>query len=452
MSIGEILRAFLRPEIAEVRAVARRTWDALPESVKLPEQVLGRAGAGCAATYGVIERCNFACTACYLAEEANPTPPLPFAEVARQLDLMRAHLGPWGNAQITSGEVTLLPCEELVRILRYARSIELSPMVVSNGSILLEDPAYLERLVVEGGLENLAIHVDVTQRGRRGLVEGMGERDLMPLRERFADLVRATRSKTGRRLDAAHTVTVTDENIGEVADVVRWALRNADAFRMLSFLPTAEVGRTTARKHAGGRERLWTEICRGLGVRANEHPWHLGHPSCSSVVLAFVVQAGGDPRVVEVTRAEKAIDRWFLRRLIRGGLAGWRPGGEPRSVAIARLLGRIARHPRFLLEIPAYALYRAASETRLVLQLLARLVTLRRFSVRPFILVVHHFMDAAELETDEGKLRLDACAFRLPIDGRMVPMCELNGSGLRKQLNLHDQARLAPRRKRMTVT
>jgi uncharacterized radical SAM superfamily Fe-S cluster-containing enzyme len=390
-----------------------------------------------------MERCNFACTACYLADEANATPPLPFDDVRAQLDQIRAELGPWGNTQITAGEVTLLPVDELLRILRYAREIQLSPMLMTNGQVLLEDPRYLERLVVDGGLDNLAIHIDTTQRGRHGMARGASERDLMPLRDAFAELVRSTRRRTRRPLHAAHTFTVTADNLGEVADVVRWTLRNADAFRLLSLQPTASVGRTRASRLEGGRERLWSAVCDGLGVHANDSAWQFGHPRCNNIALLFAVSIGQRIRVVEVTRANAPLDRWFFRRLLSGGLAGFRPGGEPARVWLMRLAGRLARHPRLLLEVPFFCGYRAWTERALLARLVAGFCRLERCSVRPFAVVVHHFMDSAELSTDEGRARLQACAFRVPVDGEMVSMCELNGGGRRRELNLRNQVRIA---------
>ncbi len=50
-------------------------------------------------------------------------------------------------------------------------------------------------------------------------------------------------------------------------------------------------------------------------------------------------------------------------------------------------------------------------------------------------------------ETEEGRARLDACTFRLPVNGRMVSMCEMNGTDLRRQSNLEVQARLGAREK-----
>ena len=69
--------------------------------------------------------------------------------------------------------------------------------------------------------------------------------------------------------------------------------------------------------------------------------------------------------------------------------------------------------------------------------------------LHPFVLVVHRFMDADELVTDRGQERLEACAFRVPVDRgggelEMVSMCELNGSGLRAQLNRANRAQREP--------
>jgi hypothetical protein len=37
------------------------------------------------------------------------------------------------------------------------------------------------------------------------------------------------------------------------------------------------------------------------------------------------------------------------------------------------------------------------------------------------------------LATETGKARLDACVFRLPVNGEMVPMCQVNAGGVRER-------------------
>jgi hypothetical protein len=57
-------------------------------------------------------------------------------------------------------------------------------------------------------------------------------------------------------------------------------------------------------------------------------------------------------------------------------------------------------------------------------------------SLRPryFCIVSHHFMSATELATPLGEERLAACAFRVPVDGRLESMCKVNASGLRERV------------------
>ena len=410
-----LLHEFVHPFDQEERSAASAAWARLPESCRTADQSLGRWGAGCTATWGVMERCDFACTACYLSRGANQAPPLPLAEVRRQFETMREYLGPGGRVQVTAGEVTLLPCGELVEILRCARELQLVPMVMTHGQALLRDPRYLERLVVEGGLDRIAIHVDTTQRGRDG-GDPRTERELMGVRDAMADLVRRTRKQTKRRLIAAHTVTVTRQNLPELPDIVRWTAQNADVFRMLALQPVAQVGRT---REEGRPAAVWEAVCMGLGREIRPRTFTFGHQECNEFALIWL--CGKSNEVVEVRRAGSRLDRWFMERWIKGGLRGWTPAGVPPLVAWARLAGRFARDPGMLFSLGFFALARLASDPRL----------LKR--PRPFAVSVHHFMDPDRLDTPQGRERLAACAFKVPLDGRMVSMCEFNGAGLRKR-------------------
>ena len=215
----------------------------------------------CGATHGVLERCDFACTSCYLGEEANSAVPLPREEVFDQLDQLRRFLGPQGKAQITSGEVTLLPRETLGEYVRYAIRIGLDPMVMTHGRRFLEEPDYLQELIEKDGLEKISIHVDSTQRGREEWSPSVTESQLNTLRDQYANLIRDMRAKTGKKLHAAHTVTVTQQNLDQIPDIMGWLVRNLDAFRMVSFQPVAEVGRTQDEAISGPQlSDIWKRI------------------------------------------------------------------------------------------------------------------------------------------------------------------------------------------------
>ena len=277
----------------ERRELCRRRWDTLPEELRTPQQAAGRVHVACGATHGVLERCNFACTSCYLTSIANRVPKLPFAEVREQLDTLRRNLGPMGKVQITAGEVTLLEPEELGRIVAYARKIGLDTMVMTNGQRFTDEPDYLLTLVREHGLRNVAIHVDGTQRGRTGFQVGDGETAQRPVRDHFARLIRETRRRSGRRLDAAHTVTVTRDNVDEIPEILDWTLRNHDAFRMVSFQPVAEVGRTRDRRDSAVTlDAVWSKVCETLGQPLNRDALQFGHPACNIVCPLFVVSLG----------------------------------------------------------------------------------------------------------------------------------------------------------------
>ncbi|MEM7233963.1 MAG: hypothetical protein AAF517_17425, partial [Planctomycetota bacterium] len=128
------LRAFLSPVPSETKDALRRAAQTpLPKEMRGSRQFLGRQYAGCGATVGTMPRCDFACRGCYLGAQANAVPPLPIEATYEQLCRIRSWLGEGGNVQITDGEVTLLPEDELVSIVRYARDIGLVPMLMTHG-------------------------------------------------------------------------------------------------------------------------------------------------------------------------------------------------------------------------------------------------------------------------------------------------------------------------------
>ncbi len=410
----------LARETAETRAVLAAAWAALPASLRLPTQFLGRQYAGCAATIGVMPRCDFQCGGCYLDKDANRVRPRSVEDVKAQMRLIRAWLGPAGNLQLTDGEVTLRAEAELVELIAHARSIGLVPMLMTHGETFRRRPGLLERLMVSGGLTEVCFHVDTTMRGRRdGYADATSEADLDGLRAEFADMIRAARRRTGRRLESASTVTVTRRNLDGVPGIVRWFLRNADAFKMVSFQPLAAVGRTDPALEGVNPDELWERIAAGAGdpeLRRGEG--FLGHPGCSRFVQGLVVRRRGRLSLVPLYRRDRPEEMRFLSELLdRLGGTSFRLDG--RGGGLLRAGRVLARHAGFLAREVVPYLWRLAR----------RAGTLR---MRYFCIVSHHFMSAAEAATPFGRERLSACAFRVPIEGRLEPMCAVNALGLRE--------------------
>jgi hypothetical protein len=308
----------------------------------------------------------------------------------------------------------------LIEIIAYARALGLVPMLMSHGETFRRRPSFLERLMQRGGLTELSIHVDTTQRGRRDDYRtARTEAELDSLRAEFADLIRTARARTGLRLEAASTVTVTRDNLEGVPGIVRWFLSNADAFKIVSFQPLAEVGRTDRSLKGVAPDELWLRIAEGTGdpaIRRGEG-W-LGHPACSRFVQGLAVRRRNGVAFVPLYRRDRPDEMAALNELLeRLGGVSFRLDDRTRAW---RRLGRIAfRHGGFLV--------------RRVLPHFARL--LRRagsFKANYFCIASHHFMSAAEMKTSLGQQRLDACAFRVPINGRLESMCAVNASGLRE--------------------
>ncbi len=435
-TLHSLLQAVAKPANHERLRLNQARWQQLPAALKVPQQAMGRRLVACGATHGLMERCNFACTSCYLTEVANTVPPLPFAKVKQQLDALRRALGPAGKTQITSGEVTLLPRQELGRIIAYARDIGLIPMVMTHGERFLEERDYLIDLVRNYGLTNVGIHIDTTQRGRKGLAAAPDEAGLHPTRDRFADLLREVRSTTGRTLHAAHTVTVTRDNIHDISSVVRWVLGNADAFRILSLQPSAQVGRTIDEAPEGiTLGEVWEQVCDGIAIPLERDAIRFGHRECTIICPMIVVTFAGRRQIVESVRRGNAWDKRVAGRIMEvfGGIVIDDTSPLERLVRIASLL---LRNPQFAIEAPIYALYRLWGLRRWLLSACANLRTLR---LSAFAIVVHKFMSEDEIDTPLGRERLQACAFKVPVDGEMVSMCEVNATDLRRSLN--DEAR-----------
>ncbi len=443
------LRALRTPVLPESRALLDKNWRSLPVALQTPHQMLGRQGNGCGATIGAMPRCDFACRGCYLGEEANKVPAQPVSEIKAQMLALRPVLGPAGNLQLTDGEVTLRPVEEVIELLQYARSLDLIPMLMTHGDSFRRRPGLLEQLVRDGGLREVSIHIDTTQRGRVGeWRKATTEAQLNPLRAEFAELLRATRRVTGLNVRAATTMTVTPDNINGVADVVRWLVENPDAFFMISFQPIAQVGRTEAGLgDSVDVERLWREIARGL--YGDDSPasvqrlligqkW-LGHSECNRFVHGVVAQyhdrvpqGAARSRFHPVRQHgdatdERAVDG-FLSRF--GGVSFRR---DSRVEAAARFLGLALRAPMFMVRNVVPFLWHwlrridPKSPSRAIRDIVAG-----RLTTHGFVFVSHHFMSRTQLETPLGQERVKHCVFQVPINGTLTSMCEVNALGIRE--------------------
>lgn len=83
-----------------------------------------------------------------------------------------------------------------------------------------------------------------------------------------------------------------------------------------------------------------------------------------------------------------------------------------------------------------YAMRRGWQKQKFVSKVMCSVLRERSLS-KPalFLLVIHRFMSPGDMRTEEGKERLDACVFKLPVDGKLVSMCEMNATGIREKID-----------------
>ncbi len=444
MKIASRFQALWRPIPEHKRELLRQRWRELPAELQRPWQVVGRQMTQCGYTLGPAY-CSFGCSHCYLPANANRAPLPSLEEMKEQIDANRRLLGHGGNLQITGGDVIDAyfragRSDELVEVVRYAGLAGVVPMVMTHGQKLLEHPDFLDRLVVEGGLRKLAIHIDVTQAGRPGFPkpELRCEAELHPLRQAFVDLILDCRRRTGVRFSAAHTLTITEQNLDQVGEVLAWLTADPDrlrAFRMVSFQPEAQVGRTRVdkdRSHhtdgAGGSatpEACWGEIERFLGFPAGRDNLWFGDPECSHMTTVLVLFPEGR-KIDAIPSDDRTRELWGRIYDVFGGVGG---RGADHMDANLRRFALLARRPDILAEVLSYVRHRGRQEGLSLARLAARAA---RGQVGALNIVQHNFMDETEVRSDDPRVqrRLQACAFRGAVkDGeswKAVPMCSLN--------------------------
>ncbi len=438
---------------ARVREALRVRWAELPLHVRTPEQVLGRIGVGCEGTHGVFPRCNLTCSPCYHSADANQVRvdgDHTLAEVRRQLDLLAERRGPRAHAQLIGGEVSLLDPEDHAAALLAMRAAGREPMSMSHGDF---DLAHLEALVrgPDGRVRlprvSFAGHFDSLMRGRRGLVRPRSEAELHPFRREFVERFAELRRRTGVRAYLAHNMTVTRGNLAEVAEVVREV--RTMGFALMSFQPAARIGderrwprdgaagaRAGARAGAGaagvGMDELWAEIESGMGQRLAWQPLQVGDPRCNRTAFGLLVGDRWIPAVDPDSAGDLA-----ARDLCLGRYGGYGLDASQRGLLVVRVAATLTRHPGHALVVLAWV----GRAVRRSGGLGHALACLARGRVRPLTLVVHAFMDAADVRpawelmgrgvvAEDPRVRatqerLAACSYHMahPETGELVPAC-----------------------------
>jgi molybdenum cofactor biosynthesis enzyme MoaA len=367
---------------ARHRVIAAGQWTA--------DQLMGRRWPiGCVALE-ITQRCNLDCTACYLSEHSEAVRDIPLEELFRRIDLIFDHYGPHTNVQVTGGEPTLRKREELVAIVRRLSQKGLRPALFTNG-IRAKRELLVE--LVEAGLVDVAFHVDLTQERR-------GYESEVALNEIRQDYIERAR---GLPLSVMFNTTVVDRNFEEVAEIIKFFVRNCDVVRLASFQLQADTGRTIL----GRRSAVITvrsvqeQIEKGARSSISFDALRVGHARCNRYGMIFVAN----------NRAYDALDdRRFLEAILeRMPLLSF--DRRSRSKVIATFMTGVLTSPYLSFKAVGW-LVRKAWQARADLWA-------ARGRVNKLSFVIHNFMDACRLERD----RVDACAFTAMTQRGSISMC-----------------------------
>lgn len=419
---------------ASATAAARR-WDALPQHAKTDAQLIGRRSTGCEGTHGVFPACDFACKPCYHSKDANKVRidgAHTLAQVEEQMGFLRQNWAPGAFAQLIGGEVSLLPATVHARALEIMHAHGRRPMSMTHGDF---DEQYLREIALrrDGSRRfsslSFAAHIDSTMFGRRGAQKPSTEAELVGHRAAFCEMFDRLRREHGVRSYLAHNMTVTPDNVGQIADVIRSNRRHG--WRMFSFQPAAYVG-SENRWREGFRtmtgDDVWTQIELGAGRPLPHTALLWGDSRCNRTTWGAFVGDRYVPVLEDDDPADLRARDAYLHHLPGNYLAEHNP--VIKLIRVARLL--ILR-PHLVAIAAGWAsrFTRRAGGFRALL----------RHGVNPVTFVMHSFMDAAvvapawallqkgeiadDAQVRAAQERLQACTYSMahPETGEVVPAC-----------------------------
>ncbi len=210
---------------------------------------------------------------------------------------------------------------------------------------------------------------------------------------------------------------------------------------MISFQPVAQVGRTENQLGESLTvDRLWSTIAQGLSAeekKAHDLAQHFrlfGHPDCTRFIQGIVVtEQNTDPLFYPLFKTDdqaaiQLINQWSKH------FGGINFRSFSNSQRIHCLLKMLIQQPKF---IAFSVLPFLLQQLRLVKNHSAKQLLIAwimgHIQIDYLSIVSHHFMNREQLDTALGQERIDACVFKVPINGSLVSMCEVNALSYRKE-------------------
>ena len=356
-------------------------------------QIAGRRWPVGCVSLEITQRCNLDCSLCYLSESAEAVQDFPLEEIFRRIDLILQHYGPGTDVQVSGGEPSLRPREELVAIVRRLAQRGLRPSLFTNG---IKASRELLTELAQAGLVDVAFHVDSTQQ-RAGYDT---ESSLNSLRDEYIGRAR------GLPLSVFFNTTVHGGNFDEVAMLAAFFASRADVVRLASFQLQADTGRGVLGARTGRIDNasVASRLQAGVAVPLAFDVLAAGHRSCNQLGVMLVVNG----RVYDAFA-----DAPFIRRFMRETASARIDRGTPGRAMLSLILAAV-QQPALCLASVRWALTLAWKARRDLMAARGRIYKLSFFT--------HNFMDACQLDAE----RLDACVFMAMTQDGPLSMCAYN--------------------------
>ncbi len=171
----------------------------------------------------VTDKCNTYCRGCYRINGMQGHKSIE--QIKEEIALMKK----WRNCDnisIAGGEPLIHP--NILEIIAYIRSLNMKPLILTNG-IKLENNIAFMREIKKAGAVGFTFHIDSEQ--ARPHWKGKSEIELFELRQHYADMAYEVGG-----LFASFGTTVYPGNLYMVPEMVKWANKNIDRVHGLVFI------------------------------------------------------------------------------------------------------------------------------------------------------------------------------------------------------------------------
>lgn len=170
----------------------------------------------------ITDKCNIYCRGCY---RTNISGHKSLEQVKEEIRFFKE----WRNCDnisIAGGEPLIHP--DIMEIVSYVRSLDMKPLILTNGVRLTDDRPFLRELK-QAGAFGFTLHIDSEQ--QRPNWKGKTEEDLLGLRLAYARMINDV---GGMYCSVGATIYPT--NINDVPMIVSWARDHADLIQGVIFI------------------------------------------------------------------------------------------------------------------------------------------------------------------------------------------------------------------------